>query len=202
MLSFDARVMLRPSRAFRDRSVAAGASLWTATRRPLFLTLVLATSVSILASGGVTARIVGPAAIYWILVPLIELTALAAIVGSRWRRLPVFAVVDAFFAGHGPWVILLIVLGLTIPALGPAEVFPALIRLAVIAVPLVLAWSAWIDVCFFRDTIGESRGRAVADALLTRLLTWPIVFGLFAVPGMTPVSITREIAEALAEILR
>jgi len=176
------------------------AAVWTAARRPLFFTLALATTVSIAGTGAVTIRIVGPAMLYWMLVPLIELAALAAIVGRRWRRLPASAVVDAFFAGHVPWIIVLIVLALTIPVLRPDELWPVLNGFALVAVPVAIVWSARIDSRFFRDVIGDSRGRAIADAVLMRLVTWPLVFGLFAVPGMAP--IVREIADAVAEVLK
>jgi hypothetical protein len=109
-------------------------------------------------------------------------------------------VVDAFFAGHVPWMIVLIVLALTIPVLRPDELWPVLNGFALVAVPVAIVWSAWIDIRFFRDVIGDTRGRAIADAVLMRLVTWPLVFGLFAVPGMAP--IVREIADAVAEVLK
>jgi len=182
------------------RSADARASLWTAARRPLFLTLLLATTVSIAGTGAATIRIVGPAMLYWVLVPLIELAALAAVVGRRWRRLPVSVVVDAFFAGHGPWAIVLIVLALMMPVLRPDELWPVLHGYALVAVPIAIVWSAWIDIRFFRDVIGDTRGRAITDTLLMRLVTWPLVFGLFAVPGMLP--IVHEITDAVAEIVK
>ena len=176
--------------------------IWTAARRPLLTTLALATAVSIATSGAVTARIVGPAMIYWAIVPLIELAALGAVVGPRWRRLPAPAAIDAFFAGDLPWTLALIAVALAIPVLGPAELWSVLNVFAVLVVPAVIAWSAWIDVRFFRAVIGDGRGRAMADAALMRLITWPLVFGLFAVPGMDPVSIVREVADAITEILK
>jgi hypothetical protein len=202
VLSLDAHVMFHPSRAFRDAPAGEPATLWTAARRPLFVAFALASTVSLATAGAVTLRIVGPAMGYWLLVPLVELAALTAAVGSRWRRLPAPAVIDRYFAGHGPWLLVLIGVGLTIPVLDPAQLWTVLTVLAIAAVPLVLAWSAWIDVCFFRDVIGAGRGRAIGDAILVRLITWPLVFGLFAVPGMMPSSIVHEVAAAVMEISR
>src|SRR5436190_9162402 len=202
VLSLDAYVMFHPSRAFRDAPAGEPATLWTAARRPLFVALALASTVSLATAGALTLRIVGPAMVYWLLVPLVELAALTAVVGSRWRRLAAPAVIDRYFAGHGAWLRVLIGLGLTSPVLDPAQLWTVLSVLAIAVVPLVLAWSAWIDVCFFRDVIGTGRGRAIGDAILVRLITWPLVFGLFAVPGMMPSSIVYEVAAAVMEILR
>ena len=178
--------------------------MWTAVRRPLFVALVLATAVSIVTCGAVSLRVVGPAMIYWALVPAIELAALGMVVGSRWRGLPASVVIDAFFAGHGPWLLGMIALALTAPMLGPDDFWPALLGFAGIGVPVILVWSARIDVRFFREVVGATRGRAIRDAVVMRLIVWPLVLGLFAEPGMNPMSLVRDLTgpEVVTEILK
>lgn len=77
--SLDARVLVRPGRGFQSlagtRSTPGVRSkFWIALRRPLFLTLVLAGSVSLLASSVATVRLVAPTTLYWSFVPQEVLT--------------------------------------------------------------------------------------------------------------------------------
>jgi hypothetical protein len=66
---------------------------------------------------------------------------------------------------------------------------------------LVIAWSACIDFYFFRWMCGASRAAAVRDVAVNRLLTWTAVFAIFT-GATTPVTIVREIEEALTEVFR
>ena len=51
---------------------------------------------------------------------------------------------------------------------------------------------AYIDFQFFRIVLGASRAAAVRDVIVNRVVTWTIVFGIFAVPGSMPWSSSRS----------
>jgi hypothetical protein len=200
--SLDAWVMTSPSRAFRYvASQPAGDGLWLAARRPLFLAGVLSCGVSLIASGMLTLRIVAPAAVYWAFVPLVELLALMAVIWSRRQRISLAAAIDTFFAGHGAWTLSLIGLSGMMAFLPPPLAYEVMTTLWLLVTALVIAWSACIDFYFFRWMCGASRAAAVRDVAVNRLLTWTAVFAIFT-GATTPVTIVREIEEALTEVFR
>jgi hypothetical protein len=202
-LSLDARVMLQPTHAFRlVASINHADGLWVAARRPLFLTAVLASVVSILTSSAVTLRIVGPAALYWTFVPLAELVGLFVVAGRRCSRVSASVAIDAFFAGHGPWTLNVIALAVTVSAVRPDEAWHLLTMVCLPITALVIAWSAYIDFRFFREFLSASRVRALVDVTLVRLVTWPLVFGIFAVPGMGASALARELMAIVQELLK
>lgn len=200
--SLDAWVMSSPTRAFRYvASQPVGHGIWLAARRPLFLAVVLGCVVSLLASGTLTARLVASASVYWACVPVIEVLALAAVIWRRRQRTSLPTAIDTFFAGHGPWTLCLIGIAATLASVPPLLGWKLLTTVCVGATALVIIWSACIDFCFFRQVFGASRGAAIRDAVVQRLITWTAVFAIFAVQAITPRSITQELAEALKEVL-
>jgi hypothetical protein len=54
-----------------------------------------------MATGSVTARLVLPATVYWSFVPLVQIAGLAVVFRKRLDA----ATIDAYFAGHGPWLL-------------------------------------------------------------------------------------------------
>lgn len=197
--SIDAWVLFRPASAFQflvDRGDGAGA--WTACRRPLFVAVVLGCTVSLLTSGTLTVRLVVSATIYWASMPIVEALALSIVTWRRQGRLSRPATVDAFFAGHAPWTLLLIGLAGTLASVPPALGWMLLLEVWVWTAVVVVGWSAYIDFCFFRRVLGASPAAAVRDVVLNRALVWTAVFAIFAFPSMNRASI----GEAIAEILR
>jgi hypothetical protein len=49
---------------------------------------------------------------------------------------------------------------------------------------------------------GAPPGRALASAAVHRLISWTLIFWIFAVPETTPIGVVQEIVEAGAEVLR
>lgn len=171
-------------------------------RRPLFLAVVFGCVLSVTATGTVTLRVAGPAAVYWSFVPLVEVLALMALILHRRPRVPLPLAIDAFFAGHGPWILFLVAFS-TLLSFMPLSLWWALLTgPALWATAFVMLWSAYIDFCFFRVLLAESRVAAVRDVVVNRVLTWTVVFVVLGVPALTPRGIAKEIAEALQEVLR
>ena len=203
MWSTDARILLRPASTLR--SLAAPpfpVGLRVACRRPLFLTLVAASLVSLAATGTLTARIAGPSLFVWAYVPAVEALALYAVIRTRRNRIPFSRAVDIFFAGHAAWTLLLIVTVGLIALVPPAHWWMILTRVTMAGMAVVIVWSTFIDFCFFRYVCGASRARAIRDVTIQRVITWLVIFSIFAAPEVTPAGLARELSEAVAEVLR
>ena len=200
--SLDARIMLRPASTFRSiatrtRTDRDDHRVWTACRRPLFLTLVLASIVSLLASGALTLRLVASAAIYWASIPIVEALLLAIVIGRRANRPPMSRVIDLFFAGHASWTLLLLAIAASLAFLSPDAGWMLLLRLWVWVMLAVIAWSAYVDVCFFRSILGSSRPTALRDLAVLRLLTWTAVVAIFAGTSMTSAGLVETVLTIL-----
>jgi len=203
--SLDARVLVRPGRGFQSlagtrTTPGVQSKFWIALRRPLFLTLVLASGVSLLASSVATVRLVAPTALYWSFVPLVEILALAIVL---WRRRGgrMFFLIDTFFAGHAAWTLFLLVIAAAITVSSPRYWWFLITGPAIIGILLVISWSAYVDVCYFRYICGARLPRAIRDVLLHRLVSWALIFWIFAVPDPTPLGVIQEIVRAMAEVL-
>ena len=201
-LSLDARVLLRPAHSFREQSVESPLSIRAALRRPLFVAVLLGCATSIVATGVLTLRIALPASMYWAIVPAIELGALMVALWPVRRRLNLPRAVDTFFAGHGAWTAYLLWLAALISFRPPELIWSLITGWALVVLAAVLAWSAYVDFCFFRHAIGRSRPAAARDVLVSRLITWTLVFGIFAVPNLSPQATMNEMSEVLRELSR
>lgn len=202
--SLDAWIMWSPSRAFQyvaSQPLDDG-GIWVAARRPLFLAFVLGCGVSLLASGTLTLRLAGPATVSWAFVPGVEALTLSAMAWRRQRRASLPATIDAFFAGHGPWILFLIGLAATIAFLPPSLGWKLMTTVWLWGLALVIVWSACIDFCFFRCVWGAGRAAAVRDVVVHRLATWTAVFAMLAVPALTPGSIALAVGETLEALLK
>ena len=109
MLSPDVWVALNPTVAYPQLAQApVSGSAWLAWRRPLLTAFILGCGVSLITSGRLTLRLVGPATIYWSFVPLLEIAPLAALpLAALWRRRQPVSfprAIDLCFTGHGPMV--------------------------------------------------------------------------------------------------
>src|SRR6266850_7556211 len=78
---------------------------WLGLKRPLFLAFFLGCTVSFLTSGTLTLRLIGPVMIYWSVVPLVEIAALAVVCGSNRQNIPFPRLIDSFFRGYSPWLL-------------------------------------------------------------------------------------------------
>lgn len=201
MWSVDARVLARPAPTFRAMAARpAVTGHFVAWRRPIFVAFVLGCVVSLIATGSLTLRLAGSATIYWAYVPATEVLALMAVLGRRRNNAPLGRLVDTFFAGHGAWTLFLILLAGILLQLSPAHWWLFITRTALALMTLVICWSAYVDFCFFRFVTGATRPGAIRDVILHRLITWPVVFAIFALPLQSPLNIVSETVQALREI--
>jgi len=185
MWSVDAWVMARPARAFAALAAARpGDGWWVGARRPLMLAVACGCLMSLCTTGTLTARLVGPATVYWAFLPLVELLALLVLIAGRRQRPVLPWAIDTFFAGHAPWTLLLLGIAATWAFLPPQRAWELLTSVWVWTALAVVAWSARIDFCYFRSMLGASRWGALRDVVICRALVWTAVLVVFAWPSL------------------
>jgi len=123
-------------------------------------------------------------------VPLFE-TASLFLVCARHRRLPFSRALDLFFAGRGVWALALVAFGTAAAFADPIHVYAwgahgrAEIGIGVLLVP-VLAWSAYVDLCFFHVVLGRRRGPAAATLVAQRAVAWTAQAAYFVALASAP----------------
>jgi hypothetical protein len=200
----DAWALVRPAATFQflGANPPVGSAVRLAWRRPLFLAFALGCAVSLIGTGALTARIVVPTTIYWAFVPLAEMAGLWVATRGRQTRWPFAAVIDVFFTGHAAWTLCVLAI-VTMIAWSPASLWWML--LTKVAVPILLVvtvWSAYTDYGFFRHVMGAARGAAIRSLLIQRVISWPILIAIFAVPIQTPMDFVADLGSAIDELLR
>ena len=203
--SLDARALVRPARTFQTLAASETpgqirATFWTVARRPVLLSLVLGCVISLIATSVATKRLIGATALYWSFVPIVEILALAAVVWRRRGARTLLSLIDAFFAGHAAWTLLLLITGAVLSVAPPQYWWFIISRLALPGALLVAAWSAYVDVCFFRYMCDASFAGATASAALYRVIAWMLIFWIFAVPDPTPLGVIKKLVEAVTEL--
>ncbi|HEX7138402.1 MAG TPA: hypothetical protein VF219_11165, partial [Vicinamibacterales bacterium] len=118
----EVRALLGPSAAFRELAVESPAgTVWASLRRPLLLLLFLGCTVSLQASGRLSARLVFDGMIAFAFVPTFELIALAFVYRRRPRRVTMSQAIDVFFVANAPWLFWLLLLNVWRSALTPSQ---------------------------------------------------------------------------------
>lgn len=198
----DARVMVRPAQTYSClASTADPARPWTMWRRPLAVAGLLGCLISIVASGVLTVRLIVPVALVWSYVPLVQMLALAVVTWPRRRAVPFARAIDLFFRGYGPWALFGIGLVASI-AFPPLTFGWGRVRVWLAVIAIVLVWSAWLDFWFFRAVYRVRSAVAIRDVVWVRLISWTLIFWIFAVPTSTPLGVIHEIGLAIRELTK
>jgi len=175
-LSAEARALVSPASTFRELGPRRGTGAWVLARRPLALLLTIGSTVSILAGGRLTARLVVDGAISFAFLPIFEIAALAIVFRRIQGRVPFAQAVDLLFVANGPWIVWMLAMAALTSAIAPEDLprWTARPRLAVVAAATAatIVWSVWIEFHVFRDALERSRGDATRDILLQRALAW------------------------------
>jgi len=197
--------LVRPARVFQalvgERNAGpVRSTFWMAVRRPVFLTLVIACVVSLLATSVATLRLVGPTALYWSFVPVVEILALTIVLWSRRNSQTLASLVDVFFVGHAAWTLFLLLFGAALALSPPQHWWFLVTRPAIAGIVLAAGWSAYVDVCFFRYVCGATLSSAIGSAALFRVIAWIVFFWIFAVPEPTPLGVIQELVAAFKDL--
>jgi len=178
MWSAEARVLLRPAVSFRDLAQSDRERARLA-RRLLLLLFMLGCTVSALASGRFTLRLLVDGAISFAFIPAIELIALAVVLAmGRRRPLPYRNAASLFLAGNGIWLcwlIFLAVYGILTPTSNARYWW--IVFDVTCFVPL--AWSLVTDFHFFREVSGRSSAGAAIDVVIVRAIGWTTFLAYF-----------------------
>ncbi len=182
-LSAEARVLLGPSAAFRELAQEpGGGGAWMLVRRPLLLAFMFGSLVSLQASGRVSVRLIADGALSFAFVPLFEMISVAAVYRLAPRRISLTRAVDLFFAANAPWLLWMIAFAalrcLETPRQATA---PPIFLLWILELSLVMvaAWSAWIDIQFFREVLPRPAPSPGRDLILQRAIAWTCTIGYF-----------------------
>lgn len=151
---------------------------WVLVRRPLLLTLVLGFAISIMAAGRFPVRLIADGALSFAFVPLSELAGFAVVYRVRRAPLPFAQAADRFFAGNTPWLWWLIGI-MTATTVLPVIRHGNLLAPLLVAALIPIALSVVIDLRFFREVMGRTRGRARIDVALQRILSWSAAAAYF-----------------------
>ena len=175
-LSPEARALVSPAATFRALGSRQGSGAWLLARRPIALLVAIGSTISILAAGRLTARLVVDGAISFAFVPLFEIAALAIVVRRIPRRVPFAQAVDLVFAANGPWIVWMLTVSALASAVSPDEVprWTARPRMWAVeaATAATILWFVWIQFHVFRDALGRSRADAARDVALQRAVAW------------------------------
>jgi hypothetical protein len=152
---------------------------FNATRQWLLLLLMLGGTVSLLASGRLSVRLIVDGAVSFAFIPTLETLALYVVV-RRWReRVSFRAVLGPFLAGNQPWLYWLVAIGALFSVVPPRTIGFTLIDFVAASAIVPFAWALRLDVRFFVDDCHRRTADAVRDALLHRVIGWGLGVAYF-----------------------
>jgi len=173
---------MNPAAAFRELTAERAGGAWVMLRRPLLLALVAGCTVSLQASGRLSTRLVADGIVSFAFLPFFEIVALAVVYARGPRRVPFARAADAFFAANAPWLVWLLAFAVVRCAQTPlqATARPAALlwTLELTLIPTA-AWSAYIDLQFFREVLPRQKGGAARDLMVARVISWTCILGYF-----------------------
>ncbi|MFT3771172.1 MAG: hypothetical protein QM820_37635 [Minicystis sp.] len=178
--SDEARVMVRPFRAYADLAAAGDdRPARTAAARALFFLFVSGAFVSLTAAGRLVAFHVVSTMVFWSFIPAVQAAVLLGtlrVVGAHPRspgeraqpsgaqsKPSSASALALYFAGHGPWMMFFLLLAgicLFVPDVHATMMW--LLRRGVIPALMLttIIWSMVLTYACFREGIGLPRGRA------------------------------------------
>ena len=146
------------------------------------LALFFGSTVSLQASGRLSARLVADGIVSFAFIPIFEILSLAVVYRRGPRRVPFAQAVDLFFVGNTPWLLWLLAFAAVRSLLTPlqATAFPDwwVLTLLLSLIPTA-SWSAYIDLQFFRTVLPRQEGSAARDLILQRAISWTCILGWY-----------------------
>jgi hypothetical protein len=168
------KVLFDPAATFRELTKAQTAGLWVLCRRPLRLLFVCGCVVSLWASGRLSARLIADGVVSFAFLPVFSLAALAVVYRRSPRRVSFAQAADLFLVANAPWLLWLVAyaalraLESPMHAAAPPLALSWMIELSLI---VAAAWSAYVDLHFFREVLPHPAGSARA-LILQRAIGW------------------------------
>ena len=179
----EVRVMLRPISAYRQLADENSSGVWVLLKRPLFVTLIFASFISLTTSGRLTLPLVLGSALFWSAgTLLLVLTTSVVLIFTR-KKISLPKAIDLFFTGHGPWLVWLLALS-GICLFAPSEevtLWPLPLGWLMLSSLGAFIWSSVTYLGFFRGALKLSNLRAVAAVVFYDILLWGTVLSYFLI---------------------
>jgi hypothetical protein len=180
-------VMLHPTATYARLAREPGPTALGMLRRPAFFALVIGSCVALSSSGRFTLRLLLSATLLWSFAPALQLIAAALVIRVLGRsRVSLWAGLDLYFLGIGPWSLWLLAIAGLYSFATPQQIstWVAETGLSVIASALApFGWSALITFGFLRGALGLNMKRALAGFVLHGALLWGPVVAWFLFTG-------------------
>ena len=167
-------------------------------RRPLLTLFVIGCTVSMFASGRMTARLIADGALSFAFIPAAEILAFAIVHRLRRQAWPSAGTFDGYLRGDRPWLWWLLAIIVAAMFMAPArrgDIGPLLLTM-----PAPIALAGIADWRFLHRQLDETRRCATWDLIWVRLITWSVVALYFFGPGSSPRTFSYLIVE-LFELL-
>jgi hypothetical protein len=162
------RIFWEPRSTLRELRDAAESTDWWA-HELLILLFLLSCTVSALASGRLTARLIVDGAVSFAFVPIVEIASFAFVYRVLKTQLTFERVATLFLVGNAPWFAWLVSVAAASAFVRPAYWPPWWLPATMCPVAL---WSAYIDFCFFTEVLHRSPFGAVRDLIVFRAIAW------------------------------
>jgi hypothetical protein len=168
------RVLFDPSATFRELTKQQTGGLWVLLRRPLRLLFVCGCVVSLWASGRLSVRLIADGVVSFAFLPVFSVAALAAVYRRSPRRVSFAQAADLFLVANAPWLLWLLAFAALRAVQSPLQAAAPPLALSwtiELSLVVVAAWSAYVDLHFFREVLPRPAGSA-RDLILQRAIGW------------------------------
>jgi hypothetical protein len=180
------RILVRPFATYRATASDTRSGWWVLLRGPLLFSLVIAAFVSWTTAGRLVGYHLLFAPISWGWVLLWQVGWLWLVTRAFRTTRPFAQVVDLYYLGHSPWMLLLLaVSGLCLLVPEPSRVLLFLWSNGIV-LPLVLSFVIWgmlLTFALFRAALGLSRIRALLATVLFYLGSIGSTLGYYLASG-------------------
>jgi len=167
----------------RARVLDAGARAWwwSAIGWAVFQLLGIGVFVSLTASGRLVVGHVLAGAFY-VFGPILQAIAVAIAVRAVRREEPFARALSLYYAGQGPWILVLAVVS-ALPVVAPGLLslpnIPRLFTALSVLLGIGLLWGGTVTFAFFRAGLALGRGRAAAGTALFYLVYVGSIVGYY-----------------------
>ena len=163
----DVAVARAPARTYARLLERPASVTWAQMLRgPLLVLLVIAASVSIAATGRVTASLIATSMLSWSFAVAVQVVAALALIAlASSRRVDVATALDLLFLGHLPWSVWLLMAAAAASLDVPRGVIGASVLLPVV-------WTMIIIGAYGETVLGCPRRRARILVLVHQALIW------------------------------
>lgn len=190
--SDEARVMVRPFRAYADLAAAGDdRAVTTAAARALFFLFVCGAFVSLITAGRLVAFHVVSTMVFWSFIPVVQaavfLVTLRLVVPEKPRDASSLAL---YFAGHGPWMLFFVLIaGACLFAPDVSRTLTWMLQKGILPLLFLgtIVWSAVLTYACFRAALALPRARAArATAVFYAAFTVVIIGYYLAMNEIQP----------------